>query len=82
MEKLTKKTDDILNSSMFRMVIRGTSVERTRPGNRLGGGSITASLSKRNITDDEGNLVNWIGNEFMETNGQMMPSLNQISKGL
>ena len=89
-ERLKKLTNEPENEELYRIVIRGTTHTRERPGNsRFGTGSIAAPLSKRKtekvsfwklITYKE---HNWLGSTWMKNhNKDKMPSLNQISFGL
>ena len=70
---------------MHRYILRSTTHKRARPQNsRFGAGSITVSLTKRDMTNtDWSETNNWLGRTwFEEYNKYKDPSLNQICTGL
>ena len=81
-ERLKIFTDDPDNTSMHRIVVRGSTHQRQRPQNsRFVQGSVRDSLIKRKISDKIER--NWIGEKWKkEHNNNKLPSLNQIEVGL
>ena len=88
-------TEDMENTEMHRIVIRGIVHERRRPkSSRFGGGSITNSFNKKRylgaslITEWYSYLIgdfefNWIGSTWKKRkNKGKMPSLKQVEDGL
>lgn len=81
---IKKLTDEPNNTEMQRSIIRGSTHERSRPENkRFGQGSLTLSLTKRDMSADTGKYgadqMNWVGVTWCEEyNNKKHPSLNQI----